>query len=642
MANIPLSQIPNAPQAVFTPTANPQFRGDVVGDQAKAEIRQGYQASMVNPEAAGALGRSVAALGQGVARGIEGVSNGMILADAADRREKEQQASRSGIIKFYQNEAAIQNNHARFMKDQPPSMAGPAWLKAAGANGEKFFEGMDPYERYAMTPQAMHSFYTGTVSAVHAGRAAYTQDQEAEGHIQFTSLYNQQRWHEADTVNEAQWKLRQVTEPQYLANKQAIQVGQQKQGLSQKIAESLAGDGSFAQQVADAAQEEKPLEGFDQLSPKLLDNAVRVGSYLNGRRMDAAQDNVLNRIDTGTVSSPEQLKGLPEWGQMDKQRQDALITKLNYNKAGTPAGELDFKNAKQLVDNYPPTGDSNNVKDYWDARNFIIANVADGGQSKALLGELDKRMSEMASNAGQLKPHTQVNQWLSQSLTQMLKNNSFGQYDGNLKDGSPEQLKKNLSALNVKEDIYEAVLAKNPKSRVEAQKILDTMTRQYRAGGSSASPSSSPTPKKSWWSNFSVSNDTIDFIKQQEGFTRTAYTDSDKDTGSIGYGTRLKPGEKTITEQEATQRLSQELSTHEQNVNKAASTVGLNLTPAQRTALISFDFNTGAGAKVIQETGGDIKSLASKMAEYKYATVKGEKKALLVNRRNAEIALLNS
>ena len=509
MANIPLSEIPNAPTAVFTPTASANFNvegaANQVAGQAKADIAQGYDASKVNPQAAGAIGRAISDLGNGIDRGAQGVAGGLILMDAASRRQQLEEASRTGVIKKFQNEANVQNNYADLMKDQPAGMAGAMWLKAAGQNGENLLQGMNPYETYAMLPDAMHTFHTGVVSAVHADRSAYTQDQEAQGNIQFTSLYNQQRWHEADTVNEAQWALRRISEPQYLSNKQAIEVGQQKQGLSQDVASSLAGDGAFAKQVADTAQQEKPLQGYEQLSPKQLGDAYKVGNYLNGKRMDAAQDNVLNRVDTGVVSSPEQLSKLPEWNQMDKDRQEALITRLNYNKVGTPAAELDFKNAKQLVDNYPPTGDANNVKDYWDARNFIIANVADGGQSKALLGELDKKNTEMAGNSGQLKPQTQVNQWLSQSLTQMLKNNFFGQYDGNLKDGSPEQLKKNLSALNVKEDIYEAVLAKNPKSRVEAQKTLDDMTRKYRAGAS-ASPSPSPAPKKSWWSNFGASN----------------------------------------------------------------------------------------------------------------------------------------
>ena len=516
MANIPLSEIPNAPTAVFTPTASANFNvegaANQVAGQAKADIAQGYDASKVNPQAAGAIGRAIADLGNGIDRGAQGVAGGLILMDAASRRQQLEEASRTGVIKKYQNEAAVQNNYADLMKDQPAGMAGAMWLKAAGQNGENLLQGMNDYEKYAMLPDVMRSFHGGIVSSVHADRSAYTQDQEAQGNIQFTSLYNQQNWAGADKVNEAQWQLRHITEPQYLSNKQAIEVGQQKQGLSQDIANSLSGDGTFARQVADAAQEEKPVNGYEQLSPKQIFDAYRVGSFLNGKRMDTAQDAVLNRMDTGVVSSPEQLSKLPEWGQMDKDRQDALIQRLNYNKIGTPQGEIDFKSAKTLVDNYPPTGDSNNVKDYWNARNFIIANVADGGQSKALLNALDKKNAEMAQNGGQLKPETQVHQWLSQSLTQMLKNNAFGTYDPDLKGGSNDQLNKNLAALNTKEDIYEAVLAKNPKSRLEAQKTLDEMTRQYRAGAAAGGGASQPpqqTPQNSvpWWSNFHTSND---------------------------------------------------------------------------------------------------------------------------------------
>ena len=113
-----------------------------------------------------------------------------------------------------------------------------------------------------------------------------------------------------------------------------------------------------------------------------------------------------------------------------------------------------------------------------------------------------------------------------------------------------------------------------------------------------------------------VPQDLVNAVKVMEGFEETPYPDSGR--LSIGYGTKAKPGE-VVTKGEAEVRLTQELSVHAGIVDRAASSVGLKLTPGQRNALISFDFNTGSAKELITSSKGNIEEIAWPAADLEQA-----------------------
>lgn len=129
-----------------------------------------------------------------------------------------------------------------------------------------------------------------------------------------------------------------------------------------------------------------------------------------------------------------------------------------------------------------------------------------------------------------------------------------------------------------------------------------------------------------------------DRVKQFEGFNAEAYGDF-KQT-SIGYGTRARPGEKAIDEATASARLQEELSMHSSNVDKAAAKFGVTLSPNQRDALTSFDYNTGSAERVLERSGGDLSKVPGIMQEWRRAG--GEVLPGLVKRRQAEAAWFQS
>jgi GH24 family phage-related lysozyme (muramidase) len=143
------------------------------------------------------------------------------------------------------------------------------------------------------------------------------------------------------------------------------------------------------------------------------------------------------------------------------------------------------------------------------------------------------------------------------------------------------------------------------------------------------------------WS-YSISDDGIDFIKNKEGFRDTAY----KDEGgklSIGYGHTkdVKAGD-TITKPEANVLLSKDLIKFENLVADKLKKSGVKFKKHEFDMLVSHVFNTGelnATEHFIE--WGNSKKLHDWWNTH-YITVNGKASNGLVNRRNAELAILKN
>ncbi|CAB4155618.1 Glycoside hydrolase, family 24 [uncultured Caudovirales phage] len=132
-----------------------------------------------------------------------------------------------------------------------------------------------------------------------------------------------------------------------------------------------------------------------------------------------------------------------------------------------------------------------------------------------------------------------------------------------------------------------------------------------------------------------VGEDLVSTVKGFEGFTPTA--EGDYKQTSVGYGTRAKSADETISKDEADQRLRSELGWHAKNIDRAAAAVGAKLSKGQRDALISFDFNTGKGAYLIESSGGNMAEVKRRLQLYTKAG--GEHLEGLAKRRAKEAAI---
>lgn len=175
---------------------------------------------------------------------------------------------------------------------------------------------------------------------------------------------------------------------------------------------------------------------------------------------------------------------------------------------------------------------------------------------------------------------------------------------------------------------YERNKRGTPPTEKEVKEWVGDKTRAVLQG---TSASNLFQPNKPMASS-AVDVGTMELIKSFEGFTPKAYGDF-KQT-SVGYGTRARSADEELTQVEAEQRLQEELSMHAKRVDSLVDKYGAIITPEQRSALVSFDFNTGSVHRLFDRAGADTLKWPSIIREFKNAG--GSESAGLVNRRNVE------
>ena len=129
-----------------------------------------------------------------------------------------------------------------------------------------------------------------------------------------------------------------------------------------------------------------------------------------------------------------------------------------------------------------------------------------------------------------------------------------------------------------------------------------------------------------------VAQNLTDFVKHFEGYNPKAYGDF-KQT-SIGYGTRARKGETSISKEEAESRLSSELGKARSEVEALNKKHGYDFAPNQLDALTSFAYNVGSLNQLTENGKRDKETIAKKILEYNKAG--GKVLPGLMNRRKAE------
>ena len=541
-----------------------------------------------------------------------------------------------------------------------------------------------------MMHNVMHTYHTGMATAANQAYSQLHQDDAVDALTGLQEAAKKGDWKAFDAQYDAANGRGLLSKEQQLSLNKQKEVSIDYNGAVTEIVTNP--NGAIAKDFQAASKTGTTLKGYPNLDAANVKKIAGVVDVVKNDNIWKTASFFKSQIDAGTIKDASQFENDPQFKALTgiddatgKDAQAAVRQYLTNPWAGTAKGEANFNQGNNLVGTFPDKGANADpvAKQYMDRKLWIMGNVP-SPQTDDLIKQLDKRRGELAdpANNGNLKPETKIAQFVSKQLDTNLKGGYFGDFVAT--PTSIEEADAHNAAYYKLQGIQEQVMQGGqigrdkypegaPTSMKEAQDRINSAMTKYQQGQDAMTPlktapphgaiynffhpnstkgkTSDATPTSSDVANnptvvsndtSSVSQETVAFVKQQEGFTAHAYTDSDKDTGSIGYGTHAKKGESSISEEDASARLTQELSTHTSNVVKAASDVGMTLTPAQQTALTSFDFNTGAGAKVIKASRGDLGALAKKMAEYKWVTVEGKHSPLLVNRRNAEINMLNS
>jgi GH24 family phage-related lysozyme (muramidase) len=129
-----------------------------------------------------------------------------------------------------------------------------------------------------------------------------------------------------------------------------------------------------------------------------------------------------------------------------------------------------------------------------------------------------------------------------------------------------------------------------------------------------------------------VAANLTDFVKHFEGYNPKAFGDY-KQT-SIGFGTRARKGETTISKEEAERRLAEELGGVRSRVVKAAQRYGYEFAPNELDALTSFAYNVGNINQLTDNGKRSKEEIAAKILEYNKAG--GKVLRGLAKRRQAE------
>ena len=394
------------------------------------------------------------------------------------------------------------------------------------------------------------------------------------------------------------------------------------------------------------------LPAFDETRKEALRNTARRVARI---REAEAQESILNGIESGDFKSdlaidaatygnphfsPKTVAGLKEYLETyDERTRDDDLPALskNYVELGIKVNEYDRE------------------KDTTGLQAFILRKELQRKIGNFDTGYLrEKLWSKLTEEPVKLKPGQEMRKftddildiafdskqgkypWMKEAPVLDAKGKPVKDENGNPKLKTVEDLKAKESAVEARANL-EFKLRQwqeaNPKATtdeikkrvfdmVPEQKKLDFFRlRQERSAPKSASAS--------------ADENTIAFVKDLEGFQAKAYGDYKQ--SSVGYGTRAKSAGETLTQSEADARLREELSMHARRVDEAAKSSGRKLTEKQRSALISFDFNTGEAVNLLS-TSDDMDEVKRRLLLYTKAG--GEHLPGLIARRKKEAALL--
>ena len=137
-----------------------------------------------------------------------------------------------------------------------------------------------------------------------------------------------------------------------------------------------------------------------------------------------------------------------------------------------------------------------------------------------------------------------------------------------------------------------------------------------------------------------ISPGLLDFIKQSEGFSDSAYFDNKQ--LSIGYGTKATSANESIDEEEAEKRLKKRLASDREKIIEFRDANGYDWGADQINALQSFTYNLGMASLNQVTANGTRTNDQISEAMVKYVNADGEPLPGLVQRRQREqLAFIN-
>jgi hypothetical protein len=423
MANIPLADIPNAPQQVSTPLADPHFIADQVGNEAKADINRSFEGMKVNPLAAAVGGEMyMKAAGQLTQAGNaigEGIGHLAMMQNQKDYA--------SGQIKFYQNKVTLDQQFQDATLGQPVEQHPVIYNQVYGENGANMYGGMTDREKLWQHMDVQHNYMLGMSAQVNAVGNFHRQEQASQAVGNFNNAIATGRIGDAIVINHTMGKNGYFSAAQVEQHDQIIANKNDVWNITNEIKANPL-DNPWGKKLADAAASGSTIPEAPHLAPSDQRNLANFATIALNDQQYAIAAPLQGKIDAYQVTNPEILMQDEGFKKLDADHQGALLARIKNNNIGTPIGLANTLHGQQLLDSYPTaTTAEGKIKELDDIHNWITANVA-GDQGKVQQSALMKIRSDMASNGGNPDPDKVVISFGSQYLETAKKGGAFGAY----------------------------------------------------------------------------------------------------------------------------------------------------------------------------------------------------------------------
>jgi len=468
MAQIPLSQIPNAPDlsSMSAPQVNNVNLPSIELGGARAAVSRGYESAMQNTRDAGAVGSAVAQAGEGVYKAAK------TLAD------KQQELNDNAAWAEFSTNYDIQKSQLEDSLDQSrPETWASSYANFRAKNVDPAWQALP-----VSVQQKRYADYLNLTSKdqVKIGHDAFQARVSGDMVKLDTKINFQMESGKFDDAKKSLEGMRIALSPkQYETALSKIDTSEQLHALNTQIA--LKPD-EWAAKLSDAYAKDEQIPGMSNISKDQLPKLIQHAKDVSKVQQDQNYGSISSDIYSGNLKSFVDVEKDPRFSKIKDERYKAsLRDSIADSYLNTKQGDAFSKDAMLKVKGYPQTDDP--ATEAMQIRKYANENVPSIFRD-AINKELDSKINEMASNGGKLKPETELIQYGTQRLSVARDGGVFGKFysDKEVKDDSSgKKAKANIEAMKQMEDVELQLRNSGAKTRAEADKVIEEATAAGRA-----------------------------------------------------------------------------------------------------------------------------------------------------------------
>lgn len=574
MAVVKLSEIPNVPTQVANMTMNPQYAGDQVGGQAKADIARGYEGQMQNVQAAGAMGRAVSAFGNDMTSAGGNLTSGALYFAKGKKTAELKDAEVTGMQPFYENKLKIENEYYDRVNNPdnniPVSQRAAEWLKITNG-GQRFSEGLTPTQQAAYMAEGTKAFTSGIAQASNEAHIFERQQFAVKQSELMDTFMQSKQYGDVRKVKDNAVLTGSITPQDGERIETNVRMNEQYDGVIKSMRDDPSGE--LYKTIKATGEAGGVIKNAPNLSPENLVKLGKVGESIHFQNIwNNSVDPMMERIQAKHIIDPSQLEQYPEFQAAPEEQKQMLRMRAAYNRTGDEAKAYDSA-GQSLVNTFPE--DLNNPsKELLDRKTWIGSNVSDA-TAPVLIKQLDDKFAEMVGNNGRLKPQSELVQYGSQRLAVARNGGVFGKfYDPSDVKGDAAKAKANIEVMKQVEDVELILRNSGAKTRADVDRVVEEAT----ASGIAKKNASEMGNKKGW---FDFLNSKKAEAVKPPSWMNNPQASTGSDQGKITKYGYEKPGDKY----------------YDTNSARGIGAADNKLTPGESVAL-SPDLEKSTGAKI--------------------------------------------